>query len=139
MAGIYILELKERRHACNTEGKHKERITSTAMKIPWENSVSVRMCFFLFLSPSGKNYYVFFFYFYFFSPFNKYTHIIYTYDLHLKLFNKITTLKKPQAFQEAHERRTPVLAEQKCCQLHGLAQRRRTKARHADEQHVANL
>lgn len=41
MAVIYILELKERRHACYTEGKHKERITSTAMKIPWENSISV--------------------------------------------------------------------------------------------------
>lgn len=62
------------------------------MKIPWENSISVRMCFFLFLSPSGKNYYFFFF------LFNKYTHIIYTYELHLKLFNKITTLKKPHTF-----------------------------------------
>lgn len=41
MAVIYILELKERRHACYAEGKHKERITSTAMKIPWESSISV--------------------------------------------------------------------------------------------------
>jgi len=41
MAVIYILELKERRHACYTEGKHKARITSTATKTPWENSISV--------------------------------------------------------------------------------------------------
>lgn len=34
----------------------------------------------------------------FFFLFNKYTHIIYTYELHLKLFNKITTLKKPHTF-----------------------------------------
>lgn len=36
--------------------------------------------------------------FFFFFLFNKYTHIIYTYELHLKLFNKITTLKKPHTF-----------------------------------------
>lgn len=47
---------------------------------------------FLFLFPSGTNYYFFFF------LFNKYTYIIYTYELHLKLFNKITTLKKPHTF-----------------------------------------
>lgn len=34
----------------------------------------------------------------FFFFFNKYTHIIYTYELYLKLFNKITTLKKPHTF-----------------------------------------
>lgn len=50
MAAIYILEFRgkkrkkkkeKRRHACYTEGKHKERITSIAVKIPWENSISV--------------------------------------------------------------------------------------------------
>lgn len=90
MAPIYILELKERRQ-CMLHRKHKERITSTAMKIPWENSISVWMCssyFFSLLERITT----------FFFLFNKYTYIIYTYELHLKLFNKITTLKKPHTF-----------------------------------------
>lgn len=87
------------------------------MKIPWENSISVWMCFFLFLSPSGKNYYFFFF------LFNKYTHIIYTYELHLKLFNKITTLKKPHTFpRESRKTDRPCSHKPKYCQIHRIAQ-----------------
>lgn len=61
------------------------------MKIPWENSISVWMCssyFFPLLEQITTLFFLF----------NKYTYIIYTYELHLKLFNKITTLKKPHAF-----------------------------------------
>lgn len=95
------------------------------MKIPWENSISVWMCFFLFLSPSGKNYYFFFF------LFNKYTHIIYTYELHLKLFNKITTLKKPHTFpRESRKTDRPCSHKPKYCQIHRIAQNQNKENSH---------
>lgn len=110
-----------------TERKHKERITSTAMKIPWENS-ALPISF-----PFWNELLLFFF------LFNKYTYILYTYELHLKLFNKITTLKKPHTFPRESRKTDPVLTHQKYCQIHRIAQSHRTKKTHTDEQHVANL
>lgn len=91
MARIYMLELKERRQCM----LHREKTQRNNYFNSYENPLgkqyfSLNM-FLLFLSPSGTNYYFFFL-------FNKYTYIIYTYELHLKLFNKITTLKKPHTF-----------------------------------------
>lgn len=132
MAAIYILELKERRQCM----LHRKKTQRKNYFNSYENTLGKQYFSlnvpFLFLCPSGTNYYFFFL-------FNKYTYIIYMYELHLKLFNKITTLKKPHTFPRESRKTDPVLTHQKYCQIHRIAQSHRTKKTHADEQHVANL
>lgn len=86
MAAIYILELNERRQ-CTL---HREKTQRKNYFNSYENPLGKQCSSYFF--PLLEQITTFFF------LFNKYTYIIYTYELHLKLFNKITTLKKPHTF-----------------------------------------
>lgn len=91
MAAIYILELKERRQCMLHRGKTQRKNYFNSYENLLGKTVFQFECVLPISFPFWNKLLLFFI-------FNKYTYIIYTYELHLKFFNKITTLKKPHAF-----------------------------------------